>query len=182
MMIPVEDDKRNKKASITLLILSGASIFFGVLRPVITIIIQSQDEDSLFAVIWFSLAVPLTHNVNILLHSVLYGFFLHSIRESLGFNICQCFQSQWWFSSYVYSNVAVQYYMYICSYGGCSYVHSINSLAYTYIYTYTCSINVCLLLYFSKLMIQAIVIIKYIHLVWQGKPLKHKQTCFQYKL
>ena len=86
--------KETKKASITLLILSGTSVFFGVLQPVITIIIQSQAEGSLFAVIWFSLTVPLTHNINILLHSVLYGFFLHSIRESLGFNICRCFQSQ----------------------------------------------------------------------------------------
>ena len=87
--------KETKKASTTLLILSGASIIFGVLRPVVTIIIQSQTEESLFSAIWFSMIVPLTLNINVLLHSVLYGFFLHSIRESLGFNnVCWCFQSE----------------------------------------------------------------------------------------
>ena len=86
--------KETKKASITLLILSGTSVIFGILQPLSVIIVQSQSVESLFSTIWFALVVPLTNNVNILLHSVLYGFFLHSIRQSLGFNICQCFQSQ----------------------------------------------------------------------------------------
>ena len=86
--------KETKKASTTLLILSGTSVIFGILQPISVIIVQLQSGESLFSTIWFSLVIPLTYNVNILLHSILYGFFLHSIRESLGFNICQCFQSQ----------------------------------------------------------------------------------------
>ena len=86
--------KETKKASTTLLILSGANVIFGILQPVTSLIVQLQSGESLFSTIWLSLAVPLTYYFNILLHSVLYGFFLHSIRESLGFNICRCFQSE----------------------------------------------------------------------------------------
>ena len=81
--------KETKKASTTLLILSGASVTFGILQPVVTTIIQSEGGSSLLKAIWFLVAIPFIYNVSILLHSVLYGYFLHSIRESLGLKICQ---------------------------------------------------------------------------------------------
>ena len=83
--------KETKKASITLSILSGISILFGIIPSATSIIIQSQVGNDLFKAIWFSLVIAFAHKFNILLHSVLYGYFLHSIRQSLGLNNCQCF-------------------------------------------------------------------------------------------
>ena len=66
---------KTKKAFTTLLILSGTSVIFGILQPITASIVQSQVGYGLFSAIWFSLVVPFIYNMNILLHSVLYGFF-----------------------------------------------------------------------------------------------------------
>jgi len=84
--------KETQKASITLSILSGTSIIFGITNPVILTIVQSQVRNGLVKVVIFPLVVNFTFYLNILLHSLLYGYFLHSIRESLGLNTCLCFR------------------------------------------------------------------------------------------
>ena len=83
--------KETKRASIILSILTGTSIMFGIIQPAIATIIQSQAGHDMFKAIWFSLVYTSIYKFSILLHSVLYGYFLSSIRESLGLNICQCF-------------------------------------------------------------------------------------------
>ena len=83
--------KETKKASTILSIISGTSIIFGIIQPASAAIIQRQVGHGLFKAIWFSLIIPFIHNFSILLHSVLYGYFLHSIRESLGLIICKNF-------------------------------------------------------------------------------------------
>ena len=85
--------KETKKASTILSILSGTSIIFGVAQPITSTIIQRLAGYALFKAIWFALIIPFVYSLSILLHSVLYGYFLHSIRESLGLNICQCFRN-----------------------------------------------------------------------------------------
>ena len=80
--------KETKKASTILSIISGVSIMFGIIQPATTAIIQRQAGHAQFKAIWFALIINFAYNFNILLHSVLYGYFLHSIRESLGLNIC----------------------------------------------------------------------------------------------
>ena len=52
---------------------------------------RSQVEDSMIEDIIYSLVIPFIYDVDILLHSLLYGYFLHSIRHSLGFDICKPF-------------------------------------------------------------------------------------------
>ena len=83
--------KETKKASTVLTILTGTSVFFGIVQPVIFAVLQTQVEYSMVKVIIYSLIMPFVFNVNVLLHSVLYGYFLHSIRQSLGHNTCHCF-------------------------------------------------------------------------------------------
>ena len=80
--------KETKKVSMTLSILSGTSIVFGIINPITAIAIQRKVGNGLFTAIWFSLIIPFVHNFSILLHSVLYGYFLQCIRESLRLNIC----------------------------------------------------------------------------------------------
>ena len=83
--------KETKKASIILSILTGTSIIFGIIQPVTSTIIQSQTGHDMFKAIWFSLVIAFIYQFSILLHSILYGYFLHSIRESLRLNFCQHF-------------------------------------------------------------------------------------------
>ena len=83
--------KETKTASIILVILTGATILFAILRVIVYTILRSQVEDSMIEDIIYSLIMPLIYNVDILLHSILYGYFLHSIGHSLGFDICQSF-------------------------------------------------------------------------------------------
>jgi len=85
--------RETQKASKILLILSVGSAFFGIINPVIFAIVPSQVKHRLTKVIVFSLVTNLISNFNILFNSLLYGYFLHYIRESLGFNICLCFRS-----------------------------------------------------------------------------------------
>ena len=80
--------KETKKVSMTLSILSGTSIVFGIINPITAIAIQRKVGNGLFTAIWFSLIIPFVHNFSILLPSVLYGYFLQCIRESLRLNIC----------------------------------------------------------------------------------------------
>ena len=83
--------KETKKASIVLLILTGTSILFGIVQQVTFAVLQAHVEYSMAKVIIYSSILPFIFNVNVLLHSILYGYFLRSIRQSLGHNICHCF-------------------------------------------------------------------------------------------
>jgi len=98
--------KETQKASITLFILSLVSIFFGIITPIVYTIVQVQIRNYLAETIIFLLVANFTSNLNILLHSLLYGYFLHSIRESLGFNICLCFRRWSEQSSRPYTNTS----------------------------------------------------------------------------
>jgi len=71
--------KETQKASTTLLILSVTSIFFGIIAPIVYTIVQVQIRNHLAKAVIFSLVVNFTSHLNILLHSLLYGYFLHSI-------------------------------------------------------------------------------------------------------
>ena len=83
--------KETKTASIILLILTGSIILFVILQVIVYAVFRSQAENNMIEDIIYSLVIPFIYDVDILLHSLLYGYFLHSIGHSLGFVICQSF-------------------------------------------------------------------------------------------
>ena len=85
--------KETKKESIVLLILSGASLIIWILQLVTIATVTTHVEESLVKTIVRSSVLNFILQITILVHSLLYGCFLHSIRESLGFDICRCFRS-----------------------------------------------------------------------------------------
>ena len=76
-----ETMKEKKKESIILLILSGTSMAFGLFHLVTSSTIQSQAGEALSKAILLSLILPTFYSTCLILHGVLYDYFLNSIHE-----------------------------------------------------------------------------------------------------
>ena len=83
--------KETKTASIILLILTGAIILYVILQFIAYAILGSQVEDGMIEDIIYSLIMPFIYNIVILLHSLFYGYFLYSMGQSPGLDICRSF-------------------------------------------------------------------------------------------